>query len=278
MRQYPKLNLVYSECSALDDRLMSTQYTTLDLQVENLIATVCLNRPSIRNAFNEVLIAELSSAFIDLQQREDVKAVILSANGKSFCAGADLSWMKAMASYTYEENIADAQSLAKMLEILYRFPKPIIARVQGDAYGGGVGLVAVCDIVVASEDAHFCLSEARLGLLPGTISPYVIRALGEQACRRYFITSERFSAAEAHRHGFVHVLTSSAKLDEEVQKFCDSLLQNGPAAVMACKKLVQDYASQEIDKDLIQDSVKRIAEIRCSQEAQERMKSFLEKN
>jgi methylglutaconyl-CoA hydratase len=257
---------------------MNLLYKTLTVQVENLVATVTLNRPDVRNAFNEVLIAELTSAFTALEKQDGVDLVILAANGKSFCAGADLTWMKAMAGYSYEENIADAQLLAKMLEILYRFPKPLIAKVQGDAYGGGVGLVAVCDVVLASEEAHFCLSEARLGLLPATISPYVIRALGEQACRRYFITSERFSAAEAYRLGFVHILCESSELDLSVEKITQSILQNGPAAVIECKKLVQDYASKNIDAPLVQDSVERIAKIRCSKEAQHRMKSFLEKS
>lgn len=257
---------------------MNSLHTTLTVQTENLVATVTLNRPSVRNAFNKVLISELTSAFSELAQREDVEVIVLAANGKSFCAGADLAWMKAMASYTYEENIADAQLLAKMLNIIYRCAKPVIAKVQGDTYGGGVGLAAVCDIVVASEEAHFCLSEARLGLLPATISPYVIKALGEQACRRFFITSERFSADEACHLGFVHVLSKANQLDADVEKICQSILQNGPAAVVACKKLVQDYASKPIDEFLIEDSVKRIAEIRCSKEAQYRMKSFLEKN
>ena len=257
---------------------MNPSYTTIQLKIESRIATVTLDRPAVRNAFNEVLISELTSAFADLSVRKDVEVIVLAANGKSFCAGADLAWMKAMAGYTYQENIADAQLLAEMLEGIYRCPKPVIARVHGDAYGGGVGLVAVCDIVVASEELHFCFSEARLGLLPATISPYVIKALGEQACRRYFITAERFSAAEAHRLGFVHVLSQAANLDVAVEQICHSILQNGPLAVVACKKLVQDYASKSIDSLVIQDSVKRIAEIRCSDEAQHRMKSFLEKN
>ena len=182
-----------------------------------------------------------------------------------------------MAAYTYDENTADAQLLAKMLNTMYRCPKPVIARVQGDAYGGGVGLVAVCDIVIVSDEAHFCLSESRLGLLPATISPYVIKALGEQACRRYFITAERFSATDAHRMGFAHLLSGPHELDLNVEKICQAIIQNGPAAVMGCKKLVQDYASMPIDESLVKDSVKRIAEIRCSNEAQSRMKSFLEK-
>ena len=257
---------------------MNMLYKTLEVKVENLVATVTLNRPEVRNAFNEVLIAELTSVFTSLAIQDEVDLVVLAANGKSFCAGADLTWMKAMASYTYEENLADAQKLAKMLETMYRFPKPLIAKVKGDAYGGGVGLAAVCDIVVASEESHFCLSEARLGLLPATISPYVIKALGEQACRRYFITSERFSTTEAHRLGFVHIVCPPSALDLHVEKVTQSTLQNGPAAVIECKKLVQDYASRDIETTLVQDSVERIAKIRCSKEAQHRMKSFLEKS
>jgi len=257
---------------------MTPLYTSLTVQIENLVATVTLDRPSVRNAFNEVLISELTSVFSDLGRRDEVEVIILAANGKSFCAGADLAWMKAMASYSYEENIADAQLLANMLSQIYQCPKPVIAKVQGDAFGGGVGLVAVCDIVIATEEAHFCLSEARLGLLPATISPYVIKALGEQACRRFFITSERFSTQEAYRLGFVHILSTANQLDSNIEKICQSILQNGHAAVVACKQLIQDFASRPIDDALIEDSVKRIAQIRCSKEAQHRMKLFLEKS
>ncbi len=284
MRQFRTRNLVFSECNALKIKMntstsyASPAYTCLILQIEHSIATVTLNRPALRNSFNAQLISELTSVFEDLGSRSDLRVIVLAANGIGFCAGADLSWMKAMASFSYEENLADADLLAKMLSTIYLCPLPTIARVQGDAYGGGVGLAAVCDIVIASESAHFCLSEARLGLLPATISPYIIKAMGEQASRRYFITSERFSAAEAHRIGFVHLLSTPAELDQHVERTCRSLLQNGAHAVKECKRLVQDFANQPIDEKLRAESVKRIADIRGTAEAQARMKSFLEKN
>lgn len=256
---------------------LRTDYQTILVSIDDAIATVTLNRPDLRNAFNETLIAELTQVFKELDQINDVNVVVLAANGKSFCAGADLNWMKAMAQYSYEENLADAQLLADMLKAIYVCTKPVIAKVQGDAYGGGVGLAAVCDVLVASDKAHFCLSEAKLGLLPATISPYVIQALGVQACRRYFVTAERFSASQAHQLGFVHILTDELNLSNAVNEVCQSILANGPMAVKACKKLVQDFSNQQISNEMISDSVKRIADIRGTPEAQARMKSFLEK-
>ncbi|HEY9107860.1 MAG TPA: enoyl-CoA hydratase-related protein, partial [Roseateles sp.] len=173
--------------------------TALNIAAASPIARVTLNRPEVRNAFNEALIAELTAAFTELGRRSDLRAIILAAEGKAFCAGADLNWMKAMAGYSWEENHADATRLADMLWAIYSCPVPVVARVQGDVYAGGVGLVACADIVVAVNTAGFCLSEAKLGLLPATIGPYVVKALGEQASRRYFVTAERFSADEARR-------------------------------------------------------------------------------
>ncbi|HWT36520.1 MAG TPA: enoyl-CoA hydratase-related protein, partial [Paraburkholderia sp.] len=179
------------------------QYENLIVAFDSGVATVTLNRPDVRNAFNEAMIAEVTSVFRALNERHDVRAVVLAANGKAFCAGADLNWMKKMAGYSDDENRADALRLADMLASIYRCNKPVIARVNGDAYAGGMGLISACDIVVAVDSAKFCLSEARLGLIPATIAPYVIRALGEQASRRYFMTAEAFDCATAHRLGFV---------------------------------------------------------------------------
>ena len=176
-------------------------YETLLVTVADKVATVTLNRPDLRNAFNEQAIAELARVFDELGRNDAVRAIVLAANGPSFCAGADLNWMKKMAGYSHDENETDAMRLADMLRTIYLCPKPTVARVQGDCYAGGMGLVAACDIVVASETAGFCLSEVKLGLIPATISPYVIKAMGEQAARRYFITAERFDAAEAQRIG-----------------------------------------------------------------------------
>ena len=250
---------------------------TLAITRAGPVARVTLNRAQVRNAFNDAVIAELTAAFAELSQDLTLRAIVLAAEGKAFCAGADLNWMKSMAGYSWEENHADAAKLAEMLWTLYRCPVPVIARVQGDVYAGGVGLVAVCDIVVASEQAGFCLSEAKLGLLPATISPYVVRALGEQAARRYFVTAERFSAAEAHRLGLVHELTSPETLDEKVDELLATLVANSPAAVRACKRLVQDVAHAPITADLRDDTARRIADMRASSEGREGVQSFLNK-
>ena len=255
----------------------SPNYQYLTLEGTDLVR-VTLNRPEVRNAFNEGLISELHEVFTKLGADDRCRVIVLQSVGKSFCAGADLNWMKSMTNFTHEENIADSRKMALMLNAIYSCPKPIIAKVQGDAYAGGVGLAAVCDIVVASTQARFCISEAKLGLLPATISPYVIRALGEQASRRYFVTAEVFTAAHAKDLGFVHELVDPEALDNKVDEICQTIMQNGQMAVMACKKIVQDIAHQAIDTPLIEETVKRIANIRTSDEAQARMKAFLEKN
>lgn len=241
------------------------------------IARVTLNRPDVRNAFNEALIAELTQAFTTLAQDPTLRAVVLAAEGKAFCAGADLNWMQAMAGYSWEENHADATRLADMLWALYSCPVPVVARVQGDVYAGGVGLVACADVVVAVDTAGFCLSEARLGLLPATIGPYVARALGEQASRRYFVTAERFGAAEAQRLGLVHEVVAADALDAKVDELAAAITANGPAAVRACKQLVKDVAGREITPALRDDTARRIADIRASAEGRDGVQSFLAK-
>lgn len=240
-------------------------------------ARVTLNRPDVRNAFNAELIAELTGAFTTLGQDASLRAIVLAAEGKAFCAGADLNWMKAMAGYSWAENHADATRLADMLWAIYACPVPVIARVQGDVYAGGVGLVACADVVVAVDTAGFCLSEAKLGLLPATIGPYVVKALGEQASRRYFVTAERFSAAEAHRLGLVHEVVAAEALDAKVAEITTALAANGPAAVRACKQLVKDVASREITPALRDYTARRIADIRASAEGREGVQSFLNK-
>ncbi|QQC65940.1 enoyl-CoA hydratase/isomerase family protein [Paraburkholderia ginsengisoli] len=253
------------------------QYETLTLQIAGQVATVTLNRPDVRNAFNETMIAEVTSAFTALNTRDDVRAVVLAANGKAFCAGADLNWMKKMAGYSDEENRADAMLLANMLSSVYRCNKPVIARVNGDAYAGGMGLIAACDIVVAVQGARFCLSEARLGLIPATIAPYVIRALGEQASRRYFVSAEAFDCATALRLGFVSEAVDAEQLDATVAQLAQTLCANGPQAVRACKQLVQDIAGHELNDALIEDTAARIARTRAGAEGREGVASFLEK-
>ena len=241
------------------------------------VARVWLNRPDIRNAFNEDSIAALAQAFAGFAAEPSLRAVVLGGRGKAFCAGADLGWMRKMAGYSWEQNRADAQALADMLWAIYRCPVPVVGRIQGDCYAGGVGLAAVCDILVASDAATFCLSEARLGLLPATIAPYVIRALGEQASRRYFATAERFSAAQAHALGFVHELCTADTLDAKVDELVSGLVGNGPMAVRACKKLVQDVGGLPIDDAVRAETARRIANIRASDEGREGVQSFLQK-
>jgi len=258
--------------------MMSPKPELLALVREGFVARVTLNRPEVRNAFNEALIAELMATFAELSQDKTLRAIVLAAEGKAFCAGADLNWMKAMAGYSWAENKADADRLAEMLWTIYSCPVPVIARVQGDAYAGGVGLVSVCDIVVSADSASYCLSEAKLGLLPATIAPYVIRALGEQASRRYFVTAERFSAADAHRLGLVHELVAADALDAKVDELLAALVANGPAAVRACKQLVQDLAHAPITTGLRDDTARRIADIRASDEGRAGVQSFLSKS
>lgn len=251
--------------------------SSLDIQRDGTVARVFLNRPEMRNAFNDAVIAELSAAFAALGQDTRLRAIVLGGHGKAFCAGADLSWMRAMADYSWEQNRADAQALADMLYTIWRCPVPVVGRIHGDCYAGGVGLAAVCDVLVASDAAAFCLSEAKLGLLPGTISPYVIRALGEQASRRYFVTAERFSAAQAHALGFVHELCSAEALDAKVDEIVAALRANGPMALRACKQLVQDVAGVPVDEALRGETARRIADIRASDEGREGVQSFLNK-
>lgn len=240
-------------------------------------AQVWLNRPDVRNAFNDGVIAELTQAFGELGADPQLRCITLGGRGKAFCAGADLNWMKAMAAYDWEANRADAQALADMLHAIYSCPVPVVGRIHGDCYAGGVGLAAVCDVLVAVQGVQFCLSEARLGLLPATIGPYVLKALGEQASRRYFITAERFSAEEAHRLGFVHECVPPEALDARVEGLVQALVNNGPAAVKACKQLVQDVAGRPISTELRADTARRIADIRVSVEGQAGIRSFLDK-
>ena len=249
----------------------------LQTTIEKYVATVTLDRPEVRNAFNDELVARLAETFAGLGARDDVRCIVLAARGPAFCAGADLNWMRRMADYTHADNLADAAALAAMLRTLHECAKPTIARIQGDVYAGGTGLVAACDIAVAVDTAHFCLSETRLGLIPATISPYVIRAMGGRAAHRYFLTAERFTAAEAHRLGFVHEVVTSGHLDAKVGEIAGALVNAGPAAVRASKKLVRDVAGQDITPELVAMTVRGIADIRASAEGREGVQSFLQK-
>lgn len=252
-------------------------HETLQVAVKAGVATIRMNRPEVRNAFNEIMVAELKQAFRAADADTDIRVVVLAGNGPAFCAGADLNWMKKMAGYSLDENRADAMTLATMLNTVYMMKKPTIARVHGPAYAGGMGLVAACDIAVAAEEAEFCLSEAKLGLTAATISPYVVAAMGERHARRYFLTAERFSAAEALRIGLAHVLVPTAELDAAVDALCGHLLAASPAAIAASKELIRRVAHGAIDSDMIRDTAARIAAARASADGREGIRSFLEK-
>ena len=251
--------------------------TTLSVTIADKVATVTLTRPDVRNAFNEKTIAELALVFDELGRNELVRAIVLAANGPAFCAGADLNWMKKMAGYSHSENQEDAMRLADMLRTIYLCPKPTVAKVQGDCYAGGMGLVAACDIVVSVDTACYCLSEVKLGLIPATISPYVIKAMGEQAARRYFLTAERFDAKEAQRIGFAHEVVTADELDTTVAGIAKGLVNNSPNAVMEAKKLVREVVGAPVTDALLADTANRIAAIRASMEGREGVASFLEK-
>lgn len=254
-------------------------YQTIELQRDGLThtASVILNRPEVRNAFNEITIAELTQAFLEISVDTSIRAVVLAARGPAFCAGADLNWMRKMADYTLEENRADAAQLAKMLRTIYECPQPVVARIQGDCYAGGMGLMAACDIAVTVDEANFCLSEVKLGLIPATISPYVIKAMGENAARRYFLTAERFTAEEALRIGLVQDVVALHALDASVAGIVKSLVSNSPNAVRQAKRLVREVGGKSISSILIADTVEGIAQIRASDEGREGVSAFLEK-
>ncbi|MBP8839418.1 MAG: enoyl-CoA hydratase/isomerase family protein [Giesbergeria sp.] len=251
--------------------------TALSIAYDGAVARITLSQPEVRNAFSDEVIAEITAAFLEVGTRPEVRAVVLAAQGPAFCAGANLNWMRRMADYTREENISDAGKLAEMLRVIYECPKPTIARVQGDVYAGGMGLVAACDMAVSVDTAGFCLSEVKLGLIPATISPYVIRAMGARAAHRYFLTAERFDAPEALRIGFVHALVSADALDAKVDELLKALTSASPNAVRACKKLVLDVAERDINAGLIAATVEGIADIRASSEGKEGVQSFLNK-
>jgi methylglutaconyl-CoA hydratase len=249
----------------------------LKVETSGGVARVTLDRPEIRNAFDDALIAALTKALRALDSDNKVRAVVLAGNGPAFCAGGDLNWMKRMAGYGYEENLSDAQALADLMKTLDRMRKPTIARVHGPAYAGGVGLVAACDIAVGTPEAKFCLSEAKLGLSPATISPYVVRAMGERMARRYFLTAEVFDAAEAQRIGLLTAVSPSEKLDGKIEQILGHLMQSGPQALVKIKDLIRAVTAGPVDDAMIADTAKRIAEIRVSPEGREGVASFLEK-
>jgi methylglutaconyl-CoA hydratase len=255
----------------------AARYSTLKVDIRESVALIVLSRPDVHNAFDETLIAELTRALGVLERDDAVRAVVLRGEGKSFCAGADLNWMKKMAGFGPAENLADAMALATMLRTLQRLSKPTIARVHGSAFGGGVGLVACCDIAFAALDATFSMSEARLGLIPATVGPYVVEAIGARYARRYFLSAERFTAAEAYRIGLVHDLFPLDELDGRINELLGSLLLAGPRAQGEAKALIRAVSGRPIDDAVIADSAARIARVRGSAEGKEGVAAFLEK-
>ncbi|OOR85377.1 enoyl-CoA hydratase/isomerase family protein [Moraxella canis] len=252
-------------------------YEYLHIEKTNQVATVWLNRPEVHNAFNEGVISELQRAFEDLGADDEVRVVMLAGRGKSFSAGADLNWMKKAGEADLDENIADAERLAKMLQTLATLPKPTIARVHGAALGGGMGLASTCDICIASTEAKFATSEVRLGLAPSTISPYVIRAIGERQARRYFLTAERIDAQTAYHIGLAHEVCAPDELDATVDKIIQAILQGAPNAQADSKTLIDMVAKKVVDEALLTETAKHIANIRQGSEAKEGLQAFLNK-
>ena len=254
---------------------MSTD--TLEVSIAHRVAVVWMAREKVRNAFNETMIAQLSAAFSQLGADPQVRAIVLAGKGPAFCAGADLDWMRRISGYTLDENRADALRLAQMLRTIYLCPKPVIARVHGDAYEGGIGLMAACDIAFAATTASFCLSETKLGLIPATISPYVIGAMGVHAARRYLLTAEKFDAAEAFRIGLVHDIMPPEGLDAAINETLGALMLASDHAVREAKRLVREVPGRALDDALVADTAERIAQIRASDDGREGVKSFLDK-
>ena len=249
----------------------------ISVDCQQFVATITLRRPDVRNAFNDEMIAELTQAFAETGLRGDVRCIVLAADGSAFCAGADLNWMRRMADYSHAENAADAAQLAEMLRVIDQCPLPTIAQVQGDVYAGGMGLVAACDMAVSVNSACYCLSEVRLGLIPATISPYVIRAMGARAAHRYFLTAERFDAPEAHRMGFVHSVVSADQLSAAVQAITTAVVSASPDALKACKQLLHAVDGKVINSELIAATVLQIADSRSSAQGKEGVQAFLQK-
>jgi methylglutaconyl-CoA hydratase len=238
---------------------------------------IWLDRPELRNAFDDAMVAELHDAVAKAAGEPSARAVVLAARGKAFCAGADLGWMKRMAGFSHEQNVADAESLARMLHAIYVCPKPTVARIHGDCYAGGIGLAAACDIVLAVRSAMFCLSETRLGLVPATIGPYLLRAIGARAASRYILSAERFDALEAHRLGLAHAIVAADDLDRELDEFLEHLSRASPSALQAAKRLIRQLEQREVDEALIRATAAWIADIRASEDGREGVEAFLAK-
>lgn len=255
---------------------MSVELERLQVEYDGPVARVWMNRPDLRNAFDGLMITELRKVLFDLRSLDAVRVVVLGGRGPAFCAGADLQWMKAMAAFTREENMREAQALADLFFTVYESPKPIVARVHGAALGGGAGLVAACDIPVAALGTQFGFTEVRLGILPAVISPYVIAKIGESAARELFLTGERFEAVRALEIGLVRAAVPEVDLDAAVEGRVQELMKAGPRAIAEVKALIREVAFRRVE-DVQRYTVERIAEVRASPEGQEGMRAFLEK-
>jgi len=256
---------------------MTPRFHTLEVETHAGVAMVRMARERVRNAFNESMIEELDACVAELGEDASIRAVVLAGRGPVFCAGADLEWMARMAEFSEDQNRRDALQLARMLQTIYRCPKPTIARVHGDAYGGGLGLVCVCDIALASRTASFCLSETRLGLIPATIAPYVVRAIGQRHALRYFQTAERFDSAEALHIGLVHAVAAPELLDARLQEILEAMFLASPQATREAKRLIHDVSDQPISDHLMADTAQRIAAARGSEDGREGVRAFLQK-
>lgn len=252
-------------------------YVFLDTERSGAVATIWMNRPQQHNAFNAVMIAELTDAFTRLGVDESVRIVILAGRGKSFSAGADLDWMKSAGEGGFDDNLTDAYKLAQMFRSLAEMPKPTLARIQGAAIGGGMGLAAACDICIASDEAKFATSEVKFGIIPSVISPYVLRAIGSRQASRYFLTAETMSAVTAQQIGLVHERVQSSALDTRISEIVGNLTNGGPHAQAAAKMLIRDVAGKAMSDTLLQETAQSIASLRMQKEAREGLRAFLEK-
>jgi|Deesub1362B_J571_1020462.scaffolds.fasta_scaffold00181_10 methylglutaconyl-CoA hydratase len=269
MHQFLIQNLEFLECKMQN-------YETIIFEIKNQVAKISLNRPQVHNAFNKIMVKELFLAFQQTTKDSEIRVVVLTGKGKSFCAGADLNWMREIVNYSYEENLEESKQIAELLHLIYSLPKPTIAQINGTTIGGGTGLMAACDIIIASENAKFGLSEVKLGLVPAVISPYVIKRIGESFARRYFLTGERLTAEEALRIGLVNKIVPEEELDKEVEKIVTFLLTSGPNAIANCKELLKRIPNMSLEEAKSY-TAKMIADLRISEEGQEGMSAFLEK-
>ena len=252
------------------------EFKTIRLTMDKKVARVTFNRPEVHNAFNATMIAELAEVFERLKKDESVRVVVLTGKGQSFCAGADINWMREIIHYSYEQNLQESLQLAEALHRLYILPKPTVAMVNGAAIGGGNGFLSACDIALAAEEAHFGLSEVKIGLVPAAISPYVIRKIGESKAREYFLTGKRIPARQAYEIGLVNEVVPQKQLESTVKDLVDLLLTSGPEAQANCKELIFRVPQLSLE-EAKEFTARMIADLRISEEGQEGMASFLEK-